>query len=328
MTATTRPVPSDPPTDHGYFGPDSLSWQIFLHPATQLMITQLTNLLELPHIVFQHVLADHDPVFGGPSRSRNRDRGAPVTYFERAQRTVSVPAPILFGTTAEADKASRQLFNYHRPMHGTLADSGEEYAATDPDSMLFAAVTIAHAAWLAYENFAYVDGRRVEPLTHDEVRQYLTETAELGALMGAPREQFPRTREELETYYDSCAHMYRTKPGWTRDRIRAVGGLLVPRQGRRLRHVAVDLALFGSEVMGFAAIPARFRRLNGVPMILDPVLRGMYAASQPAFRRLAADPQWTEWVRDTYRRGDAETTRLLDTALSRRRSHQRADDVY
>lgn len=315
MTTTTHHDAATAPTDHGYFGPESLSWQIFLHPATQLMITQLTNLLELPHIVFQQVLADHDPVFGGPSRSRNRVGGAPVTYFERARRTVSVPAPILFGTTAEADKASRQLFNYHRPMHGSLTDTGEKYAATDPDSMLFAAVTIAHAAWLAYENFAYVDGRRVPPLTDDEVRRYLAETAQLGALMGAPREQFPGSREELRTYYDSCAHMYRTKPGWGRDRIRAVGGLMRPGNGRRPQHVATDLTIFLSEVMGFAAIPTRFRRLNGIPRALDPLLRGMYTCSQPLFRRLAADPRWTEWVRDAYRRGDAETTRLLDSAL-------------
>lgn len=319
MSTATQGHPADPsadpPPDHGYFGPGSLSWEVFLHPASQVMIAQITNLLEMPHIVFQHVLAHHDPVFGAPPRSRQRQGGPQVTFLERVVRTVSVPAPLLFGSTAEADRAARRLFNYHRPMHGTLADSGDDYAATDADSMLFAAVTIAHAAWLAYENFAYVGGHRVPPFTDEQARQYLSEASYLGALMGAPREQFPTSREELDRYYDSVSDLFRTKPGWAGDRLRALGRLFRPGDGRRARHMAADAALLASEVMSFAAIPARFRRLNGVPVILDPVLRAMYVCWQPLFRRLAADPRWTEKVYDIYRRGDADTTRLLDTAL-------------
>lgn len=152
-------------------------------------------------------------------------------------------------------------------------------------------------------------------MNNDEVAQYLAETAQLGALMGAPREGFPSTRDELDSYYDSVSHLFRTKPGWRRDRLQALGNLVRPGGGRRPRHVATDAALLLSEVMSFAVLPARFRRLNGVPAALDPVLRAMYLGALPLFRRLAADPRWTEKVYDTYRRGDADTTRLLNTAL-------------
>lgn len=322
-TPTPAHEAAPPPTDNGYFGPDSVSWRIFLHPATQVMIAQITNLLEMPHIVFQHVLAEHDPVFGGAPRTRHRSDGQPVTFFERVVRTVSVPAPVIFGSTTEADKAARQLFNYHRPMHGRLADSGEDYAATDAESMLFAAVTIAHAAWLAYENFAYEGGHRVPPLTDDEVARYLTEASQLGALMGAPKEQFPTSRDELDRYYDWVSRYFHTKPGWQLDRMRALSRLVRLGGGRRPRHVVTDMVLLLSEVMSFAATPARFRRLNGVPTVLDPALRAMYVCSLPLFRRLAADPRWTERVYDAYRRGDADTARLLDAALAQ---HGRSDD--
>lgn len=151
------------------------------------------------------------------------------------------------------------------------------------------------------------------------MRQYLAETAQLGALMGAPREQFPGTRGELERYYDSVTHMFRTKPGWGRDRIKALARLVRPGDGRRIRHVATDMALLQSEVMAFAAIPVRFRRLNRVPVALDPVLRAMYVCSLPLFRRLTADARWTEWVYSSYRRGNPDTSRLLDSALESHR---------
>ncbi|MBB1030305.1 DUF2236 domain-containing protein [Dietzia sp. SLG310A2-38A2] len=307
--------PDPAPADLGYFGPGSMSWRVFLHPATQAMIAQVTNLIESPHIVFQHVLIDHDPMFGARSRTTHRGDGPRVTFYDRVVRTVSVPAPLLFGSTAEADKAARRLFNYHRPMHGILSDTRQPYAATDDSSMLFAAVTIAHAAWLAYENFGFARGRRVPPLTEDEVRQYLTEASQFGALMGAPKDQFPTSRDELDRYYESVSGEFRTTTGWTRDRLRAVSRLFRPGDGRRPRHMAADTLILISELMCFAVIPAEFRRLNGVPKALDPVFRLMYLCATPAFSALGTSSRLTDKVHEIYRRDDPEITRLLDGAL-------------
>ncbi|MFN3601947.1 MAG: oxygenase MpaB family protein [Dietzia sp.] len=311
--------------DLGYFGPGSMSWRVFLHPATQVMIAQITNLLESPHIVFQHVLINHDPVFGAESRTAHHGDGPRVTFYDRVVRTVSVPAPLLFGSTAEADKAARQLFNYHRPMRGTLSDTREPYAATDASSMLFAAVTIVHAALLAYENLAYDDGRKVAPLTEDEVTQYLTESSRFGALMGAPTEQFPTSREELARYYESVSEEFRTTTGWTRERVRAAGRLVRPGDGRRPRHVATDVMLLLSQLMSVAVLPAEFRRLNGVPAALDPILRVMFVCATPAFWALGTSRRLTEKVHQIYRRGDPQTTRLLDNALELERRRASAE---
>ncbi|MCT1354885.1 MULTISPECIES: oxygenase MpaB family protein [Gordonia] len=307
--------------DVGYFGPDSWSWKVFLHPATQVMIAQITNALESPHIVFQHVLAEHDPVFGAPSRTARVPDGPQVTFFERVQRTVSVPAPILFGSKSQADLAARKLFNYHRPMRGTIAGTSEKYAATDESSMLFAAVTIVHAAMLAYENFAYQDGRRVRRLTKEEVCEYLSEGAQIAVLMGVPRDAFPTSPDQLDDYYDSVADQFRTKQGWSADRLRAIRLLTTLGNGRRPRHVAVDLVLGLSELMCLAVLPEVFRRGNGVPTIADPLLRLMYVAVQPLFRRLGSSASLTTKVHDLYRRDDPLTSQLLDNALRLTASH-------
>ncbi|MFE0748994.1 oxygenase MpaB family protein [Gordonia sp. NPDC058843] len=311
-TPTEPPGPDD---DTGYFGPDSWSWKVFLHPATQVMIAQITNALESPHIVFQHVLAEHDPVFGAPSRTAQVRNGPQVTFFERVVRTVSVPAPILFGSKSQADLAARKLFNYHRPMRGTMAGSSREYSATDESSMLFAAVTIVHAAILAYENFAYENGRRVPGLSDREMCEYLSEGSQIAVLMGVPRETFPTTPDDLDRYYESVADQFCTKQGWSADRLRAIRLLTTLGDGRRLRHVAVDLTLALSELMCMAVVPEMFRRGNGIPRIADPLLRLMYIAAQPLFRRLGSSASLTARVHDLYRRDDPQTTRLLDDAL-------------
>ncbi|WP_439030630.1 oxygenase MpaB family protein [Gordonia terrae] len=323
-TPTEPPGPDD---DTGYFGPDSWSWRVFLHPATQVMIAQITNALESPHIVFQHVLAEHDPVFGAPSRTAQVSSGPQVTFFERVVRTVSVPAPILFGSKSEANLAARQLFNYHRPMHGTMTGSSEKYSATDQSSMLFAAVTIVHAAILAYENFAYENGRRVQRLSDREMCEYLSEGSQIAVLMGVPRESFPTTPDELTTYYESVADQFCTKQGWSTDRLRAVRLLTTLGGGRRLRHVAVDLTLALSELMCMAVVPEVFRRGNGVPRVADPLLRLMYWCVQPLFRWLGASATLTGKVYDLYRRGDPRTAQLLDTALRLRTTSAQTDSI-
>ena len=98
------------------------------------MIAQITNLLQVPHIDFQNVLHDHDPLFPTDGNaSVGDDRGAQGRHFDRLRRTLSVPLPIVFGDKQSADSCAARLFNYHRPMRGPGC------SAVSPDSMLFAA---------------------------------------------------------------------------------------------------------------------------------------------------------------------------------------------
>ncbi|WAJ42716.1 oxygenase MpaB family protein [Mycobacterium sp. Aquia_216] len=265
---------SDPQApDRGYFGPNSMAWTVLSAPAVTLMIAQITNLLEAPHVDFQSVLIDHDPLF--PTNSR-RQRGSVLgqggRFHDRIGRTVAVPLPILFGDRRSAQDCARRLFDYHRPMRGTSADNGASYAATDPATMLFAAVTITHAGLLAYENFAFsgiTPPRRLSPALRD---QYLAEMVELAVLMGVPRAQAPSNTHELADYYASVSGKFTSRKGWRRAQRRTATALLRPAGLADLRRLVADVSLMGSAVLAAAALPAPSRRLNGIPRIADPFL--------------------------------------------------------
>jgi len=68
----------DNQTDFGFFGPDSISWRVLAAPAVSLMIAQITNLLEAPHIDFQSILLDHDPLYPTNTKKQRTWRGDPT----------------------------------------------------------------------------------------------------------------------------------------------------------------------------------------------------------------------------------------------------------
>ena len=262
----TEPASADTAAGPGYFGPDSVTWRVLTSPAAALMIAQITNLLEVPHIDFQNVLHDHDPLFP-TNRKRQRGRatlaGKGGHFHDRLRRTLSVPLPIVFGDKQSADACAARLFAYHRPM------TGPGYSAVSPDSMLFAAVTISHAALIAYERFDLVDGVFPARLPAVDRDQYFAEMARLGELMGVPIGQIPRSTDEVGQYYQSVSAKFTRRPGFRRAQLRTALTLLRP-DGR-------------------SALPKPSRRLNGLPRAADPLLTATYLVSLPLFALLRID---------------------------------------
>jgi len=270
----------------GYFGPDSVTWRVLTSPAAALMIAQITNLLEVPHIDFQNVLHDHDPLFPtNRKRQRGQATGARKAghFHDRLRRTLSVPLPIVFGDKQSADSCAARLFNYHRPMRGP------GYSAVSPDSMLFAAVTISHAALIAYERFDLVDGARPARLPDVDRDQYFAEMARLAELMGVPTEQIPRTSGEVGQYYRSVSAKFRRRPGFQRAQLRTALNLLRPDGRDDIPATITDILLIGSAALAYSALPKPSRRLNGLPRAADPLLAAAYLASLPLFALLRID---------------------------------------
>lgn len=273
--------------DSGFFGPESVAWRVLTAPAVALMIAQITNLLEVPHVDFQSVLLDHDPLYPTNARRQRDWKGKGGGRFhDRIGRTVAVPFPILFGDRKTAQRCARKLFNYHRPMHGVNADDGARYSATDADTMLFASMTIAHGGLLAYENFAVSGLGGSRPLTAAERDQYFAEMVELAVLMGVPREKVPASATGLADYYASLSDKFRYRDGWNRAQVGTVLGLLKPTNLRDLGRVIADVALMNSSVLAAAALPRPSRRLNQIPSVADPVLELVRVASLPVFAAL------------------------------------------
>ena len=282
----TEPASADTAAGPGYFGPDSVTWRVLTSPAAALMIAQITNLLEVPHIDFQNVLHDHDPLFP-TNRKRQRGRatlaGKGGHFHDRLRRTLSVPLPIVFGDKQSADACAARLFAYHRPM------TGPGYSAVSPDSMLFAAVTISHAALIAYERFDLVDGVFPARLPAVDRDQYFAEMARLGELMGVPIGQIPRSTDEVGQYYQSVSAKFTRRPGFRRAQLRTALTLLRPDGRDDIRARLTDIVLIGSAALAYSALPKPSRRLNGLPRAADPLLTATYLVSLPLFALLRID---------------------------------------
>ena len=90
--------------DHGFFGPDSVAWRVLSAPAVAMTIAQITNLLEVPHVDFQSVLLDHDPLYPTNAKRQHGWNGPGGGRFhDRIGRTVAVPFPILFGDASQSE---------------------------------------------------------------------------------------------------------------------------------------------------------------------------------------------------------------------------------
>lgn len=289
MNQQAAPHPADTEDPAGYYGPDSVTWRVLTSPAAALMIAQITNLLEAPHIDFQNVLYDHDPLF---PTNRRRQRGRDPqsrkggSFHDRLRRTLAVPLPIVFGDKAAADACARRLFNYHRPLSGTGADGVTPYAAVNADTMLFAAVTISHAALIAYERFDFVDGMLPTRLPDADRDRYFDEMAQLAVLMGVPAEQIPRSTEEVAAYYESVSGKFTWRPGFVRAQLGTALALLRPDGVDDIRATITDTVLVGSAAVAHAVLPKPFRRLHGWPSFTDPLMGGVYLATLPLFALL------------------------------------------
>lgn len=273
--------------DDGYFGPDSLSWKVLAAPAVPVMIAQITHILEAPHIDFQSILLDHDPMYPtNRKRQRGRSpdsRGKGGRISDRISRTVKGPLPIIFGDRATADTTARRLSSYHTPMSGRNPDDGSHYSAVDPEAMLFASVTIAHGALIAYERFAFDGLRLPRRLSGQERDRFFAETAELAVLMGVPRAKVPVTAAEVDRYYRSLAGKYRYRRGWLRVQLQTARTQMWRASDDRFAMVAVDLLTVASTLLAYAVVPRPSRRLHHLPAVADPLLKVVHALSLPLF---------------------------------------------
>ncbi|CAJ1506260.1 oxygenase MpaB family protein [[Mycobacterium] kokjensenii] len=271
--------------DSGFFGPGSVAWRVFTAPATALMIAQVTNLMEVPHIDFQSVLVDHDPLFP-TNRKRQRGRGGARKdgYFhDRLRRTLSVPLPILFGDKKSATACADRLMQYHRPMNGPAAAGAPAYSAIDPETMLFGAVTIAHSALIAYERFAFRQGRLPRRLDAADRDRYFAEMSVLATLMGVPAADVPMTAAQVDAYYRSIADKFTRRRGFRGAQVKAAAALIVPSGWRDVPKTVRDVLLIASAAVAAAALPRPSRRLNALPALADPLLAVLYAAWLPVF---------------------------------------------
>jgi uncharacterized protein (DUF2236 family) len=202
-----EPVPAgasqaaDGSVDYGIFGPDSVVWQVLLHPATIVFQYAFQGLLQATYKPIMAGVRDHDPL-------ARKARNGTVTFFdvfERGQRNSGMHAPMWLGDTETAQRMAKHLRNIHMKVAGEIIDVGAPqlggYAAAEPREAMWAALTEMHSMLWLYESFAFRDGKLPHRLSPQQRDQFIAETATYCRLVGAPEEEIPTSMAELANLY-------------------------------------------------------------------------------------------------------------------------------
>lgn len=107
--------------------------------------------------------------------------------IRRLRRTIRMTMAIVFGDRETALAAARGVNQVHAKVQG------RDYRALDPDLLLWVYATLADTALVTYETF-------VQRLLPKEREKFHQEFKLLGELLGIPRERFPGTVRDFDSY--------------------------------------------------------------------------------------------------------------------------------
>lgn len=166
--------------DPGFFGPDSVSWQV--HRETTVLFGGARALL---------LQAAHPLVIAGASATGFYERNP----WQRLMRTLRLTYAITFATKDEARAAAERINDVHRRVRGVDPVTGKPYDALDPDLLLWVHAVLVDSA-IEFE-------RRTVGRLDDAGRQQFHEEQMLAAeMLLLPRERIPPTVPALRAYIE------------------------------------------------------------------------------------------------------------------------------
>ncbi|MDH3540248.1 MAG: DUF2236 domain-containing protein [Acidimicrobiia bacterium] len=167
-------------SDEGYFGPDSVFWQV-----NQEMFSLFGGARALL------MQAAHPLVSAGARQTSFYARDP----WKRLIRTVQLQLILAFGSKDEAEATAERVNKLHETINGTDPVTGLHYDALDLDLLLWVHATLEESTILFYE-------KTVRPLSPAEREQYHQENLTSAELILLPREHVPPTYPELQEYID------------------------------------------------------------------------------------------------------------------------------
>lgn len=171
-----------PREDHGFFGPDSVTWRIWAHPATYIGFQRAVTIETLDPDLTAAVVKMQG-VYTNPQR--------------RVERTARYFLTIAFGDGRSAVAASDRLHRTHAAVTGTEPVTGGTFSANDPDSQLWIHMTAWHSVLYCYERFG--PGR----LTPEDEDRYWNECAIAAEMQTIDPVAVPRSRAAVRAYFES-----------------------------------------------------------------------------------------------------------------------------
>lgn len=268
-------------SDHGLFGPQSVTWRVS-RESVLLLGGGRALLLQVAHPSVAAGVAQHSSYREDP--------------WGRLTRTLDVTHRIVFGARAEAERAARRLRAGHAHVRGTIEDgarAGEPYAASDPQLLLWVWATLVESALLVYTRY-------VGPLKVADVEAYYEEQKRFLAACGAPAALAPDSFAQFMRWYDETVeHVLEVTPAAldVKDAIQRPRRLPLP---LRPLYDALNLATVGllpptlRERYGLGWGPQRERALGAQTALVRrllprvPALVRELPAARSAERRLRA----------------------------------------
>ena len=258
--------------DLGYFGPDSVSWQV--HREVTVLFGGARAVL---------MQAAHPLVIAGARETGFYERNP----WKRLQRTLIMTYTITFGSIAEAHAAADRINEVHARIQGVDDVTGLPYDALDPQLLLYVHACLVDSA-LLYEELTV--GK-----LDDVGRQRFHEEQMLAAeMVKIPREIIPSTVPSLRAYLDGVVHSGILRVTESAQRVADL--FMEPPREAEWRPV-----LRGVSRLAFGTLPPALREMYGVRLgpAKESVMGATFAATRllrPAlptrFRYIAPYQEW------------------------------------
>ena len=223
-------------TDPGYFGPDSVSWQV--HREVTVLFGGARALL---------MQAAHPLVVAGANQTGMYERNP----WKRLQRTLILTYTLTFGTKAEAHAAADRINEVHTRINGVDPVTGKRYDALDPELLLYVHACLVDSAIL----FEELTVGRLDAAGRQRFHEEQMLAAELCLV---PRDVIPPTWQALRA--------------WLAD-FEDRGELRVTDGARRVLDLVLDPpaeadwrpVLRGVSRLAFGTLPAGIQEMYGLP---------------------------------------------------------------
>jgi uncharacterized protein (DUF2236 family) len=258
--------------DLGYFGPDSISWQV--HREVTVLFGGARAVL---------MQAAHPLVIAGARETRFYERNP----WRRLQRTLLLTYTLTFGTKAEADAAAKQINDVHARIKGVDEVTGLPFDALDPDLLLYVHACLIESALL----FERLTIGRLDAAGRQRFHEEQMLAAEM---MLVPRHLIPPTVDGLRAYLRQVEASGLLRVG---EAARSVAALFHdPPKEAEWRPV-----LKGVSRLAFGTLPPTLRRLYGVEVTparrsamhaTFAALRALHPLLPPRYRFIAPYQEW------------------------------------
>jgi uncharacterized protein (DUF2236 family) len=247
--------------DTGLFDPDTVTWRIHADPVMGLAGLRALYLQAL-HPLAMAGVADHSDFRRDP--------------WGRLLRTARWIGLTTYGTMAEIEPPAARLRRIHSQVRGTDAETGQPYAADDPELLLWVHCCLVDSFLTTYR-------RCGGPLTDGDPDVYVGEQVRLAPLVGLEPALVPASEAELAAYFDRVRPQLRI----TAQARSAAGFVLAPPMPLWTQLTTpARPAWAGIASLGFALLPRWAKSMYGPALGTLAALPGADRATSAAGRAL------------------------------------------